>query len=192
MSSIMIESVRIRGFRSLADVKLSELPRAAVLIGANGSGKSNFVRFFELLTWMLGSRRLGEFIERQRGGADDQLFGGNRLTPRLEAGVALRTDSGRNDYRFALTHAHPDRFLFTEESFRFNSAAFPTEAEWQHLGSGQREAGIVEVAQSGEDPFVNPTTARVDRRPAPKLRRLSVSRYLRQLELQAALGRGGQ
>ena len=160
MSSVMIESVRIRGFRSLEDVKLSGLPRATVLIGANGSGKSNFVRFFDLLSWMLGSGRLGEFVERQ-GGADDQLFGGNRRTPRLEAEVALRTDRGRNDYRFALTHAHPDRFFFTEECFRFSSAAFPTEAEWQHLGSGQREAGIVEVAQSGEDPYVNPTTAGV-------------------------------
>ena len=146
MSSIMIESVRIRGFRSLAGVKLKGLPRATVLIGANGSGKSNFIRFFELLTWMLGARRLAEFIERQ-GGADDQLFGGNRRTPRLEAQVALRTDSGRKDYRFALTHAHPDRFLFTEESFRFSRAGLPTGAEWENLGSGQREAGIVEVAQ---------------------------------------------
>ncbi|MXX37570.1 MAG: AAA family ATPase, partial [Gemmatimonadetes bacterium] len=61
----MIESVRIRGFRSLANVELSEIPKAAVLIGANGSGKSNFIRFFEMLSWMLGSRRLAEFVEMQ-------------------------------------------------------------------------------------------------------------------------------
>ena len=36
-----IEFVRIRGFRSLADVEIDDIPDAAVLIGANGSGKSN-------------------------------------------------------------------------------------------------------------------------------------------------------
>ena len=154
-----IESVRIRGFRSLADVELSGLPRATVLIGANGSGKSNFIRFFDLLSWMLGSGRLGEFVERQ-GGADDQLFGGNRWTPRLEAEVRLLyTDRGRHDYRFALTHAHPDRFFFTEECFRFKRHDSPKEAQWEHLDSGQREARIIEVAQSREEFHVNTVTA---------------------------------
>ena len=112
-----IDSVRIRGFRSLADIQLSELPDAAVLIGANGAGKSNFIRFFEMMSWMLRVRRLGEFVARH-GGAGDQLYGGSARTPRMEAEVSLRTDRGRNDYRFSLSHAHPDRFIFTEEAFR--------------------------------------------------------------------------
>ena len=89
MSPTRIESVRIKGFRSLADVELLELPSAAVLIGANGSGKSNFIHFFEMLSWMLRSRKLGEFVAMQ-GGADDQLFGGNARTPRIEAEIGMR------------------------------------------------------------------------------------------------------
>ena len=118
-----IESVNIQGFRSLANVELSEMPDATVLIGANGSGKSNFIRFFEMLSWMLRSRRLGEFIERH-GGADDQLFGGNRLTPRMEATISIRTRQGRNDYRFSLAHASPDRFFNSDERLRFNSSSY--------------------------------------------------------------------
>ena len=101
MSAGRIESVRIRGFRSLADVELSNLQNANVLIGANGSGKSNFIRFFEMMRWMLRSRRLGEFVELH-GGADDQLYGGNSVTPRMEGELALRTDKGRNDYRLGV------------------------------------------------------------------------------------------
>ena len=155
-----LESVRIRGFRSLADIELSGLGATSVLIGSNGSGKSNFLRFFEMLSWMVRSRALGEFVEKY-GGADDQLFGGNSVTPRMDAEVALRTEAGRNDYRFSLTHAHPDRFMFTEEAFRFSRSGWPTEATWNHLGSGHREAAIVEAAHSTVSSEFNPTTARV-------------------------------
>ena len=155
-----LESVRIRGFRSLADVELSDLGANSVLIGSNGSGKSNFMRFFEMLSWMVRSRALGEFVEKY-GGADDQLFGGNSVTPRMEAEVSLRTEAGRNDYRFSLTHAHPDRFMFTEEAFRFSRSDWLTEASWNHLDSGHREAGIVEAAHSTGSSEFNPATARV-------------------------------
>ena len=123
-----------RRWRSLADVELSNLQNANVLIGANGSGKSNFIRFFEMMSWMLRSRRLGEFIERH-GGADDQLYGGNSVTPRMEGELALRAEKGRNDYRFTLSHAHPDRFIFTEEAYRFSAPSYATNAPWQLVRS---------------------------------------------------------
>ena len=141
-----IERLHIRGFRSLANVKLRPVAGANVLIGANGSGKSNFVHFFNMLSWMLKSRQLAVFVSKE-GGADDQLHGGNDTTPRLDAEITLRTDTGRNDYRFSLAYAHPDQLLFTEEAFRYSPDDLDTKAEWNHLGAGHREALIVGAGQ---------------------------------------------
>ena len=160
MNPATIKSIKIRGFRSLANVEIPEISNTTVLIGANGSGKSNFIRFFEMMSWMLKSRQLGEFTARQ-GGDDDQLFGGNARTPRMDAEVRMETDQGLSDYRFALSHAHPDRFIFTEEGFRFSGFVYSSTAQWQYLGSGHVEAKIVETAQSGESEGVNQLTASV-------------------------------
>ena len=155
-----IKDVRIRGFRSLANVELEDLPEAVVLIGANGSGKSNVIRFFEMVSWMTGPARLGDYVA-MHGGADDQLFRGNGVTPRMVAEVSIRNDQGRNDYRFALAYGHPDRFFFAEEAFRFNDKEKPGEARWEYLDSGHREAKIVAAAQTPDYVGVNRRTARV-------------------------------
>ena len=133
-----IESVRIRGFRSLADVEFPDLPNVAVLLGANGSGKSNFLRFLEMVQQMLRYRRLGDFVARQ-GGADDQLFGGSDLTPRMDAEIRMKTARGWYDYRFELSYAHPDLLYFSEEKCRFSRTGNLSRAVWQPPELGARE-----------------------------------------------------
>ena len=139
-----IERIHIRGFRSLADVELTDIPQVAVMIGANGSGKSNFIRFFDMLCWMLRSSRLQDFVQRQ-GGAYDQLFGGPKRAGLLEAELCVATEVGRNEYRFILGPAHPDRFVFVEEAFRFSDDPLQSEARWHYTGSGQTEAQIISL-----------------------------------------------
>lgn len=145
-SRARLESVSIRGFRSLADVQLSGLGDVTVLIGANGSGKSNVMRFFEMLSWMVRSQKLEQFVALQ-GGADDQLFMCNKVTPRMEANIRLATPDGVNEYSFALAYGAPDRFVFTEERLRFSRDGIEGHAPWQSAGSGHTEARIHAAAQ---------------------------------------------
>jgi len=44
-----IESVHVKGFRSLADFKVDDLPNPTVMIGPNGAGKSNVFCFLEMV-----------------------------------------------------------------------------------------------------------------------------------------------
>ena len=131
-----IESIHIKGFRSLADVKIDDLSNPAVLLGANGSGKSNLLRFLEMLKEM-SHGRLGEFVQQQ-GGADDQLFGGRRLTPQIDATVSFHTALGRNSFSFTLKHGNPDQFTVTNEGFVFTP---------KEKGGGESQSGQINVLE---------------------------------------------
>ena len=157
MVNPILESVRIKGYRSFEDVEIANMRPLTALIGSNGSGKSNIIHFFELLTWIL-ARNLDGFVQIQ-GGADDQLFDGRTKTSQIQAELKLRSLQGRSDYKFTLTWGHPDRFLFTEEAFRFTGKNEQSLADWQHLGSAHSQAKIAEAARSPDFPGVDTATA---------------------------------
>ena len=84
MANPRIEAIRIRGFRSLADIELTGLRGATALIGANGSGKSNFIRFFEMMSWMVRARRLD--ADRYRRWFDESFTPGELWQKNLLGG----------------------------------------------------------------------------------------------------------
>ena len=110
-----IESVHVKGFRSLVDVKLDSIPNPMVLLGANGAGKSNLLRFFEMLRETY-QYRLSRFVAR-RGGADDQLFGGEKETRQIHAAVRFHTGLGVNDLSFTLSGNGRDQLDMESEEF---------------------------------------------------------------------------
>lgn len=140
-----IRRVSIRGFRSLARVDDLELPQLAVLVGANGSGKSNLIRFFEMLSYSLKARNLQDFVLKQ-GGGDDQLFFGARTTPRMEATIELDTDQVTNEYSMALAHVAPDTLAFAKETFRFSRHDRAGSGNWVDLPMPAQESGLPEAA----------------------------------------------
>jgi len=111
-----LHSIRIAGWKSIRDIdpKL-ELGPINVLIGANGSGKSNFVSFFKLMNELVGEH-LQTYIG-QSGGADSVLHFGSKTTPRIEAELELETETEDIQYSVHLTHAAPDSLLIYEERF---------------------------------------------------------------------------
>lgn len=157
-----IKSFHIKGFRSLADVSITDLPRAAVMVGANGSGKSNVIKFFVMTNWMLRAGKLDDFVQL-KGGAGDQLFGGSKTTKEMEARITMQEEKRLDEYSFRLGFGNPDRFVFMDERFRFTPEGSSGELPWQHLGSGHGEAKIRNVRDEKRAAAhgVNCMTARV-------------------------------
>ncbi len=104
-----MDYIEIKGYKSIKDARL-ELSPINILIGANGSGKSNFISFFEFLN-KLYDRKLKEYVALN-GGEEKILHKG--LENAQE--ISFLTDFGKgvNAYSAALQKAN-EGFIFIYE-----------------------------------------------------------------------------
>ena len=141
-----ITEVSVEGFRSLQRIEKLQIPRLTVLIGANGAGKSSFIRFFEMLSWMLRARDLQGFVLR-KGGGDDQFFMGSRTTPQIKAELCIAIGNGFSDYRFEMAHLSAgDTVMLTHEAYRYWDAGKLGQANWSNLPGVGKESALPDQA----------------------------------------------
>lgn len=107
---VHLRQIQLSGFKSIRELDLELGPRN-ILIGANGSGKSNFVSLFRLLTEMV-SKKLRLYVSRA-GGADALLHFGRKATDRIRCQLHFR-DSG---YYFTLVPTADDGLAFASEDW---------------------------------------------------------------------------
>ncbi len=82
-----LDWITIEGFKSIASIERLPLRPINVLIGANGSGKSNFVEAFSFLH-AIRSRKHHDHVMRA-GGGDRILHFGARTTPQLKLHISF-------------------------------------------------------------------------------------------------------
>ena len=107
----MLDHVTVKGFRSIKSIEKLELRPLTVLIGANGSGKSNFIGVFSVLN-ALREGRLKEYVLRA-GGADKVLHYGSRVTEHLEIHISVL--GGRSKYWIKLVPTGADELVLQSE-----------------------------------------------------------------------------
>ena len=94
----MVSQITIEGFKSFRSQAI-RLVGLNILIGSNGSGKSNFLSFFELLGNAF-EQRLGAYVARM-GGVDKLLFQGRKVTERINVSLVF----SHNTYGLTLQEA---------------------------------------------------------------------------------------
>ena len=110
-----MDYIEIKGYKSIKDARI-ELRPINILIGANGSGKSNFLSFFEFLNHLY-ERKLTEYIALN-GGEDKFLHHGSKITEQLQATLSFNNQI--NGYSFTLERG-TDGLVFSEEYLLFHS-----------------------------------------------------------------------
>lgn len=107
--STHLERVAIKGFKSIKDMDLKMKP-INIVIGANGSGKSNFISLFTFLR-NLSEGKLRTYVE-QNGFANTFFYFGSKVTNQIEIDIEV----GFNGYHVKFAHgSNDDNLVFKGE-----------------------------------------------------------------------------
>ncbi|WCM20141.1 AAA family ATPase [Paraburkholderia bryophila] len=109
-----VTKLTIAGFKSIRELRDLELRNLNVLIGANGSGKSNFIGLFRMLAEMYEGR-LQLYVQTQ-GGPDALLHFSRKTTDEIH--VEFRFGE-RDRYEFKLVPTNDNRLILSDEQFKF-------------------------------------------------------------------------
>ena len=137
-----ISRIQVAGYRSLKAVDL--VPgRVTVLIGANGSGKSNLLSFLRMVA-LMRTQSLRRFAGEE-GGASALLHYGPKVTKEISLRLEFEQATGANAYGARLGYAAGDTLLYLDEAVEYR-ATEGGEFKSVSLGAGHSEARLEEEA----------------------------------------------
>ena len=112
-----LDKITVRGFKSIRNLEAFELRNLNIIVGANGAGKSNFIELFRIISAMMKTGGLKEYVG---GIADAYFFGGPKLTPE----ISVELKFGYNGYDFQLIPTEDGFLMIKNEKRHF----FPYDA----------------------------------------------------------------
>ncbi len=136
--------ISIQGYKSIYKLENLALNSLNIFIGANGSGKTNFISVFKLLNQII-DENLQLYIAKE-GGADNLLHFGQKQSETLELSLSFSA----NKYDISLTPASSDTLIFGTETVSFYSGEYTTPYT-EELGSGHRETHLVKTLRTHKE-----------------------------------------
>ncbi|MCB0456723.1 MAG: AAA family ATPase [Flavobacteriaceae bacterium] len=126
-----MNKIEINGYKSIKELSLNLYP-INILIGANGSGKSNFLSFFDFLKQVY-NRNLQEYVALK--GIDTFLHKGDKITEEISTKLYFPNTNG---YSFTIKKGDAG-FIFTKEGMWYgNNPYYKNPADIASFGPESR------------------------------------------------------
>lgn len=113
MPSTALDYISIKGFKSIASIEKLPLRSVNILIGSNGSGKSNFIGVFAFLH-AIREGRLRDYV-MEAGGAEKVLHFGSKTTKQIEVRLSFQ-GADRLQYWVVVLPTRDDSLYQSDES----------------------------------------------------------------------------
>jgi predicted ATPase len=150
MSANALDYITIKGFKSIASIETLPLKQINVVIGANGSGKSNFLGAFKFLRAISDGRLRTAVAEG--GGAERILHFGSKTTKEVELELFF---AARGRYEITLFPTSDDSLYPSEEIIHpWSEEGNPSFSVGLGFRKEGREAGISDPKSEGIEKWV--------------------------------------
>lgn len=134
-----LREIHLKGYKSIDGIgQTIPLGDVTVLLGANGSGKSNLVSFFKMLNFMT-TGALKQYVGRE--GVSRLLFYGPNQTESISFKLMFASDDVRDTYEAVLSYGLPDRLFIAIEKVIFFKREDKQPQEFS-LEAGGGESGL--------------------------------------------------
>jgi predicted ATPase len=133
-----LDTIAVKGFKSISSLETLKLAPINVLIGPNGSGKSNFIGVFSFLH-ALREGHLQAYVA-ESGGANKILHFGVKTTQNLEIRISFQ--GGVNEYEIVLSPTQNDQLYPSTERVYFWDKSKYQRPHITSLSRKNGEAGI--------------------------------------------------
>ncbi len=106
----VVERLELAGYKSIRQAHI-DLTKLNVLIGANGTGKSNLISFFAMLRASLNGK-LDDFVGSS-GGPDTLFHLGTKNTSEIVSAITVSTKAGRGTFHQRLGFRPPSSLFYS-------------------------------------------------------------------------------
>jgi len=145
-----LDTITVKGFKSIASIENLKLGAINILIGLNGSGKSNFIEVFSFLH-ALREGQLQDYVMKA-GGADRVLHFGSRVTQTIEIHISFQEEI--NQYQIVLAATQTDQLYPSSEVAYFWNRQRNSQPHSTGLVPRGSEAGISDPNSQGTAKFI--------------------------------------
>lgn len=144
----MLKRIHVKGWKSIRDQSIN-LNSLTVMIGANGSGKSNLLSLIGMFGEIFSSEPNMRSYVAINGTASSLLHYGPRETKSIDVELAFETSSGELTYATRWVPTLNEELIFEDERIEYVQRGV-CEPQIVTLGSGHSETNLIELATRGD------------------------------------------
>lgn len=143
INGLKLSKIKLSGYKSYGYAQEIDIKDINILIGANGAGKSNFISFLEMISY-LSTKGFRNFVAKN-GFARSILYHGKTVDEKIRGTVVFCDGETEDIYDVSIQESYGGGLYIDEETISYKTAGYDRPYRKKLMASGE-ESGLEQAA----------------------------------------------